>query len=74
MKKYRLRSKKIGFHTVYNPNVDATINNGFGAAGFRFGHSQIPGNVDVITLTGEQRTEMLETTFNRPAVVSISLQ
>jgi len=70
MKKYRLRSKKLGFHTVYNSNVDTTLNNGFAVAAFRFGHSQIPGKVDIITPAGDQRTERLETTFNRPSVVS----
>jgi hypothetical protein len=41
MNRYRLYSRKTGYDDIYNKRIDASICNGFAAAPFRFGHSQI---------------------------------
>ncbi|XP_052770372.1 peroxidase-like [Mya arenaria] len=69
MSKYGLRSKPRGFNHVYNPKVDPTIRNSWGAASFRFAHSAVPGDIGGVNMKGIPRTTRLESTFNKPTMV-----
>jgi hypothetical protein len=42
MEQYKLYPGLYDFDTVYDEKIDASTRNAFGAAAFRFGHSQIP--------------------------------
>ena len=70
MKEYELYSTPIGHNTVYNPSVDATMANAFGVAAFRFGHSQVPGDVALTNAHHQTMSLRIEETFNRPTTVS----
>lgn len=70
MDKFGLRSHKLGFNDVYNQNVDPSTSNAFGAAAFRFGHSQIPKIQAFMRYESRQRKEvLLEDTFHRPKFI-----
>ncbi|WAR22365.1 PLSP-like protein [Mya arenaria] len=69
MSKYGLRSKPRGFNHVYNPKIDPTIRNSWGAASFRFAHSAVPGDIGGVNMKGIPRTTTLESTFNKPTMV-----
>jgi hypothetical protein len=43
-----------GFSRDYDPSVDPRINNEFAAAGMRFGHSLIPGLINVYNRVGQE--------------------
>ncbi|VDI22803.1 Hypothetical predicted protein [Mytilus galloprovincialis] len=67
MIKYELFSAETGFDTVYNKMVDATVKNSFGAAAFRFGHSQITNFQSRMNSQYYRYSETpIEQTFNRP--------
>ncbi|KAK3603013.1 hypothetical protein CHS0354_037760 [Potamilus streckersoni] len=69
MKKYGLYSTPKGFNTVYNPAVDPTTANAFGAAAYRFGHSLIPGELFLYNNLLQQKAIKTEYTFNRPTAL-----
>ncbi|XP_076095786.1 peroxidase-like protein [Mytilus galloprovincialis] len=46
MNMFGLRSKRFGFNTLYNPSVDPSTRNAFGAAAYRFGHSLVGSFVE----------------------------
>ncbi|KAJ8307773.1 hypothetical protein KUTeg_014675 [Tegillarca granosa] len=70
MDKFGLRSKKSGYNEVYNQNVDPGTSNAFGAAAFRFGHSQIPKIQGFLRYETRQRLDvLLEETFHRPKFI-----
>lgn len=57
----------MGHNNVYDPSVDPSISNVFGAAAFRFGHTLLQNTVLFMKATGMHvRNEMA---FNRPAMV-----
>lgn len=67
MVKYKLLS--TGEYT-YNDTIDATIKNSFGAASFRFGHSQIPSMQTMLKEDFKSKQETpIEDTFKRPALI-----
>ena len=70
MKAYSLYSSPMGYATVYNPKADATMANAFGVAAFRFGHSQVPGDVALVNNHQQRAVLKVEETFNRPTTVS----
>jgi hypothetical protein len=43
-----------GYSRDYDPSVDPRINNEFAAAGMRFGHSLIPGLINVYNRVGQE--------------------
>ncbi|XP_059084995.1 lactoperoxidase-like [Tigriopus californicus] len=52
--------------TIYDPNVDATVANGFSTAAFRFGHTMIEGLITIFSLNSppaEIDTLMVKDTF-----------
>ncbi|XP_033761418.1 myeloperoxidase-like [Pecten maximus] len=63
----KLQLRPLGYSYYYRDNIDATVSNVFGAAAFRFGHSQItniqaqysPSHVPT-------KTVPIEKTFHRP--------
>ena len=74
MKEYDLYSSPKGFNTVYNPKVDATMANSFGAAAFRFGHSQVSNFVELVDKHKQMVVMKVEETFNRPTAVRTPTQ
>lgn len=71
MAKYQLNIRKRGFNTIYDPTVDSTISNVFAVAAYRFGHTQVPGDVGLLNKYMELKTVPLEDTFNKPATVRV---
>ena len=70
MDQYDLSSKRGGFQTSYDENVDASIRNSFGVAVFRFGHSEIPNIQGQIKRDWYTKTsKLIEETYNRPNMV-----
>ncbi|KAK3603011.1 hypothetical protein CHS0354_037758 [Potamilus streckersoni] len=69
MKKYGLYSTPKGFNTVYNPTVDPTTANAFGAAAYRFGHTLIPGELILYNHLLLQKAIKIEHAFNRPTAL-----
>ncbi|XP_063411145.1 myeloperoxidase-like [Mytilus trossulus] len=69
MIKYKLFSAETGFDNVYNEMVDATVKNSFGAAAFRFGHSQITNYQSRMNSQYTRYSETpIEQTFKRPGM------
>ena len=48
MRKYNLFSQKKGYDNTYDPYVDASITNGFGCAPWRYGHSQVMEELNLL--------------------------
>ena len=71
MQDYDLFPTPKGHNTVYDPTADATMANAFGAAAFRFGHSQVSADVVLIDDHNHRTSLKIEETFNRPAAVSV---
>ncbi|XP_033757666.1 lactoperoxidase-like [Pecten maximus] len=70
MQVHGLYSTPKGHHTVYNPNVNPTIANVFGAAAFRSGHSSVPNTQGIKDPQTHQSIEVkTESTYFRPALL-----
>lgn len=55
---------------AYDDTIDPTVKNSFGAASFRFGHSQVPANQTMMMGNFHDKIETrIEETFHNPALL-----
>lgn len=70
MNRYRLYSRKTGYDDTYNKRIDASVCNGFAAAPFRFGHSQImPHQALLHDDYTTRNVTLLENNYNFPKLI-----
>lgn len=70
MNRYRLYSRKTGYDDTYNKRIDASVCNGFAAAPFRFGHSQIMPHQTLLHDDYTTRNvTLLENNYNFPKLI-----
>ncbi|XP_062619162.1 peroxidase-like protein isoform X2 [Saccostrea cucullata] len=67
MEQYELLPKPNGHDTVYDEKIDASTRNGFGAAAFRFGHSQVTNHqMQFSKMFSEILSKRIEKTYHHP--------
>lgn len=69
MRRYGLYSKKRGYENVYDDTVNPSVRNVFGAAAFRYGHSQIvPEQSELESDFKTKKVHLLEDQFFDPSL------
>ncbi|GAB6022708.1 hypothetical protein CHUAL_006804 [Chamberlinius hualienensis] len=71
MKSFNLNLEKSDFFERYDLNVDPTLLNEFATAAFRYGHSLVQSNINLVDENGNVQTEQLFERFLRPFNVSL---
>lgn len=74
MNTYGLFPLTSGFSSDYDPSIDPRINNEFSAAAMRFGHSLIPGIMNVYARVGRNLNPQFELkkAFNKPELLRLT--
>ena len=73
MNQFGLYPLNSGFSDDYDSSIDPRITNEFSSAAFRFGHSLIPGIINVYNKAGRQvsRSFQLKDAFNKPQILRV---
>lgn len=69
MQSFGISTRTNGYSFDYNPNVNPTMNNEFGTAAFRFGHTLVQGTLRIFSPTGQANTIQLRDHFNTPHLI-----
>ncbi|KAK7071018.1 hypothetical protein SK128_013626 [Halocaridina rubra] len=69
MRAYGINTRLSGYSNDYNPRINPTINNEFGTAAYRFGHSMVQGIMRLFSPTGQVSSIQLRDHFNSPHLI-----